>query len=175
MTKYDTDGIRLWVRQFGTGQRHAVRGMAVQADGTSYVAGHSVADSTETTGAAGAMTGGFVVTYARSGSMGWGRQFQPSDTSFVHSVATDSDGNCYVLGWAAGANGPASYVVSWDRTGMTRWVRRVPTKGVYRPNAIAVDDRGQCYLIGSMAGDAAGAETALDDMFIMALPIGPGA
>ncbi len=177
VTKYDTDGIRLWVRQFGTGQRHAARGMAVQADGTSYVAGHSVADSAEATGAARAMTGGFVITYARSGSMGWGRQFQPAATSFVHSVATDTDGNCYVLGWGAGAEGaegPASYVASWDRAGMTRWVRRVPTKGTYRPNAIAVDDRGQCYLIGSMAGDADGAATALDDMFIMALPITPG-
>jgi len=82
-----------------------------------------------------------------------------------------------VLGWGAGAEGaegPASYVASWDRAGMTRWVRRVPTKGTYRPNAIAVDDRGQCYLIGSMAGDADGAATALDDMFIMALPITPG-
>jgi hypothetical protein len=100
--KYDGSGHRLWSRQPGTSEGDAAFGVATDTDGNVYVVG-------ETEGALGGPFKGasdaWVIKFDGDGHQLWSRQPGTSGWDDALGVATDTDGNVYVVGETNGALG----------------------------------------------------------------------
>src|SRR5206468_1840643 len=99
--KYDSEGHELWTRQFGGGGGEAAAGVALNADGDTYVVGASGAALPGQTSAGG--FDAFIGKYDRDGHELWTRQFGSSADDFARGVAVDPSGNVVVVGSTEGA------------------------------------------------------------------------
>ncbi|MFO1112813.1 MAG: SBBP repeat-containing protein [Rhodospirillales bacterium] len=93
--KFDRSGRRLWSRQPGTSDADRATGVATDHDSNVYVVG-------ETYGPLGGPNKGYtdawVIKFDRSGRQLWSRQVGTRDYDDTRGVATDQDGNVYVVG-----------------------------------------------------------------------------
>ena len=105
VSKYDSEGNRLWTRQLGTTLGDG--SYAVSADGTGnvYISGG-------TTGSLGGPSAGredaFVSKYDSEGNLLWTRQFGSSFEDEPHGMSIDGRGNVYVSGMTFGSLGGPS-------------------------------------------------------------------
>ncbi|MBK8173920.1 MAG: SBBP repeat-containing protein [Rhodospirillales bacterium] len=86
-----------WIKQFGTYEVDGATGIATGPDGRVHVVG-------DTYGHFGAYKGGhdaFVITFDRDGRELWRHQLGTAEDDGVTGVATDADGNVYVVGWTS--------------------------------------------------------------------------
>jgi hypothetical protein len=100
--KFDGDGDRLWSRQPGTSGVDFAFDVATDTDGNVYVVGR-------TDGALGGpnkgSTDGWVIKFDGKCRRLWSRQPGTSDGDDANGVATDADGNVFVVGVTTGAFG----------------------------------------------------------------------
>lgn len=153
-------GQRLWGRQPGTSGFDAARSVATDRDGNVYVAG-------QTEGALGGpFKGGnsdaLVIKYDRDGHRRWARQPGTNLSDFANGIATDVDGNVYVVGGTEGALGGRNegdldaLVIKYNREGRQLWARQ-PGSGC-RDSALGVttDAEGSVYVVGVTCGALGG-------------------
>jgi Beta-propeller repeat len=99
--KFDGDGNLLWRRQFGTSEYDFAYRVATTDGKLSVVGG--------TRGALGGSNKGFldawVIEFDADGHRLWSRQPGTSGYEFAQGVATDMNGNVYVVGETTGALG----------------------------------------------------------------------
>ena len=102
IVKYDVSGNVLWAKGAGGSTDDYGYGIAVDANGNSYVTGYFTSvtiafDSVSfsSTGSAGDI---FVVKYDASGNVLWGKSEGGASTEFGNSIAVDAQGNSYVTG-----------------------------------------------------------------------------
>jgi hypothetical protein len=100
ISSYDSSGALRWTRQFGTSRSDTASGIATDANGNVYIAGH-------TEGALEGPNAGnydaFIRSYDSSGNHRWTRQFGTSSYDDAHGAATDANGNVYTTGETNGA------------------------------------------------------------------------
>ncbi len=105
LAKYDTDGNRLWLRQWGTWNAEHGYSLATDAEGNIYLSGYTTGDLY------GPKSGGrdvFLAKFDASGNPLWGRQFgcTPGLGTNEHDqgwgVALGADGNIYLTGQVEG-------------------------------------------------------------------------
>ena len=102
--RFDTEGNRAWVVQFGTERTDWAQGSALAPDGGLYVTGF-------TEGNFGGPNSGerdaFVVRLTPDGQIVWVRQFGGAATDWTQGVDVDGEGNVYVVGLTEGRVGDA--------------------------------------------------------------------
>ncbi|NNM34354.1 MAG: hypothetical protein HKO53_14855 [Gemmatimonadetes bacterium] len=124
-------------------------------------------------GAGGA--GGFLARYDPDGTVMWVRRLDGPGGDAVSGVASDAEGNAYVVGWGEGTfpldrgydaqppvggaaaptfdavGGPSGFVVSYAPDGSVRWARVLPA-----PNrvvtSVAVSPQGEVWVAGELEG-----------------------
>ncbi|MCK5606380.1 SBBP repeat-containing protein, partial [Candidatus Pacearchaeota archaeon] len=96
ITKYDASGNRLWIKQFGSTDWDDSSGIAVDANGNSYVTGNTSGDLAGT-GHAG-LYDVFMTKYDTSGNPLWIKQFGSANHDYGSGIAVDANGNSYVTG-----------------------------------------------------------------------------
>ena len=104
VARFDSEGNRDWVVQFGTERTDWGQGSALAPDGGLYVTGFTEGDL------GGPNSGGrdaFVARLAADGRISWVRQFGSSGTDWTQGVDSDSEGNVYVAGLTDGRVGDA--------------------------------------------------------------------
>ena len=104
VARFDGEGNREWVVQFGTERTDWGQGSALAPDGGLYVTGFTEGDL------GGPNSGGrdaFVARLAPDGTISWVRQFGSSGTDWTQGVAADGEGNVYVVGLTDGQVGDA--------------------------------------------------------------------
>jgi hypothetical protein len=158
--KYNSEGDRLWGTGFDGGGGPAedvAYGVAVDDSGYVYVTGVSSWDG---------RTGIGTLKYQSNGQLsstwpniGYGTGVRRYDIPGQYgyqaglAVAVDSEGNVYVTGASAPANGaPTDYLtLKYDASGNELWSRRYdgPAGQEDRPVAIAVDDSANVYVAGT--------------------------
>jgi len=177
--KYDRDGRILRRRQPGTTSSDNARGIATDAEGNVYVVGN-------TQGAlGGAYKGGdrwpygdaFVIKYDRDGRILWKRQPGTNEADHAFGVATDSDGNVFVVGTTYGAlagpykGGGESYgdafVIKFDADGRIVWKRQRGTPGSDVASGVATDADGNAYVVGGTEGEFGGLHQGNTDAFVL--------
>lgn len=146
VAKYDADGSRLWIREFGSEPGvfgdDIPTGIAVDPLGGVYVAGYT---SGSMDGAAN--QGGrdlFVIKLESDGNRLWSRQFGTEFHDFANSLAADPEGGVYVAGgrdhpdFRFGAHGDA-LLLRYSSDGTLLWSRQLD--GGYFDDAwdVAVD------------------------------------
>jgi hypothetical protein len=105
VSKFNSAGDELWVRQFGTGYCDYAWGVVVDTIGNIYVAGSTYGTLPEQTGAGipGYALDIYVRKYDGAGNEIWTRQFGSTENDDARGIAVDNAGNVYICGWTTGA------------------------------------------------------------------------
>ncbi len=175
ITKLDASGTRLWGRQFGTIWEDVGTGIAVDADGNSYVTGATYDDLAGTGNAGQADV--FVAKFDPSGEPLWVGQTGTMYGDHGMDIALGVDGSSYVTGYTNGdmegtgkAGGRDIFTARFDPFGSLAWVRQLGTGGDDYGMGIALDVDGSPYITGRTEGDLEGAgDTGWSDIFIARL------
>lgn len=167
LSKYDSDGTRLWTRQLGTSAYDTASSVAC-GNGGVYVAGYSEGSLS------GASAGGsdmVLVKYDPSGNRLWTRQYGSSATDFANSVAVDSSGNAYVTGMTYGSLGAPNaglrevFVAKYDASGTRLWTQQI-SSSIGDGYGVATDYAGNVFVTGVTAGNVLGDKVGDQDAFV---------
>ena len=155
----DGGGRRLWSRQPGTFADDSAADVATDKDGNVYVVG----------GTGGALVGpnqgrsdAWVIKFDGDGHRLWSRQPGTNADDFAFGVATDKDGNVYVVGGTDGALvGPRKgkgdpWVIKFDGDGDPLWSQQPGTVGNDRATGVATDTDGNVSVVGWTLGGVLG-------------------
>jgi hypothetical protein len=158
--KYDSFGVELWTRQFGTSEGDLARAISVDGDDNVLVAGYT----------GGLLPGqsppppqeftydAFVRKYDASGSELWTRQFSgpAGDSTTASAVTVDGDGNVLVVGSLAGAlpgqtwaGNADAFVRKYDAAGAEIWTRQFGTSEDDGAGAVGVSADGTIVVVGA--------------------------
>jgi hypothetical protein len=128
--KYDNQGNRLWVCQFGTSKSDEGMALTVNEAGETFVAGITYGGfDISALGDADA----FLAKLDQDGKLAWVRQFGTNTTDNGRGVALDVSGNIYVGGWTGGLMGERIYgqgdafITYFDKDGNRMWTKQFGT------------------------------------------------
>ncbi len=113
VAKYDADGNRVWINEFGTESDEGRGGISVDGLGNVYVSG-------STAGSLGGPNAGgrdaFLAKFDVNGNQGWIHQFgTTADDVYVDHISADGLGNVYIAGLTRGdLGGPNSGGSGYD-------------------------------------------------------------
>ena len=155
LRKYDNGGNELWTRQFGSTRIDIAYDVALDEDGTVYVAG-----STSGSLSSGSSSGGvdaFLRKYDSDGEEIWTRQFGSVEayTAIAYTVAIDMNRNVYVAGLTngslpgqVGTGDEDTFLRKYDQAGKELWTRQSAKPELDLANDLVVDREGNVYLTG---------------------------
>ncbi|MDZ7708292.1 MAG: SBBP repeat-containing protein [Trueperaceae bacterium] len=165
---YDQDGNHRWTRQFGTTESEFANGVATDANGHVYVAGHTLgALEGPNAGSADA----FIRAYDQNGNHRWTRQFGTTASDQARGVATDANGHAYLVGYTRGALEGSNagdydaFLRTYDQDGNVRWTRQFGTTEREIANDNATDANGHVYVAGETEGALEGPNAGSSDGF----------
>ncbi len=163
LVKYNTDGVRIWVRQFGTTDAEKVEAVATDGSGNIYVAGRIT----------GTYTGFndviFITKYAADGNALWTEQLSSINPSYwivdqVTSITTDSNGDVYVAGYtsdvfpdntALGTSFTDAFLAKYNTAGNRLWIKQFGTNRADQALSVTVGNSGtdeNIYVAGATLG-----------------------
>jgi hypothetical protein len=172
LTKYDTNGNKLWTRQLGTSDWDEGYGVATDSSGNVYVTGDTYG------GLDGNINDGnydiFLAKYDTNGNKLWTRQLGTTSYDRGSGVATDASGNIYVTGYTDGgldgnpnAGGWDIFLTKYDTNGNKIWTKQLGTASGDVGSGVATDSSGNIYVTGYTRGGLDGNPNAgLNDVFL---------
>jgi hypothetical protein len=195
IAKYDTNGNRLWIRQWGSGgdgaNRDSGRGVAVDAAGNAYMAGYIPFNYAGTT--PGGSGDGFVAKYDTNGNQVWFSRIRGLGPDEANAIAVAADGNTiYVTGRTNSdfdqpgfppadvapdicCYAPDAFVARLDGSGALQWVHNLSSLTQAGPShyldigtSIATDANGSAlFITGYTQGVMPGdASRGAQDIFV---------
>jgi len=154
--KFDSTGLLLWQKTWGTSSEDQTGGVALDSTGNVYVAGYA---------SSGAGGQDFVLLkFDSSGGLLWQKTWGGPSEDRSWSVAVDSSGSIYATGGTAsfGAGGRDVVLLKFDSSGTLLWHRMWGGTGADDGLGTAVDSSGNIYVTGSTSSfGAGGADTVL--------------
>ncbi len=108
------------------------------------------------------------------GNVEWARSIGSQSYDFAEDVATDSDGNVFVVGGFSHeldfggiqlrpiVNGPDIFIAKYTAAGELLWVDQIGGDGSAQEGSIAVDGQNNFYVAGSFSGRIAADDDTLD-------------
>lgn len=173
LAKYDASGNQLWIKQFGTDVLDTGSGVALDANGNSYVTGTTSGDIAGT----GSLGGSDILLakYDASGNQLWITQTGSADYDSGNGIVVDANGKIYVTGDTfgdiAGTGNAGSLDVllaKYDASGNRLWIKQVGTSSYEEGHDISVDTNGNSYVTGRTFGEFDSAGYVGDyDVFIL--------
>lgn len=165
LRSYDSTGTERWTHQFGTSAEDATTGMAVDSQGTSYVAGYTYGTLSGTTNTGARDT--FLRIYDSTGAEIWTRQFGSPDDDWAMGITVDPTGNSYIISSTAGAlpgqtnSGDTDlFLRKYDSTGTEEWTRQFGTPSNDFAFGVTADSQSKIYVIGDTVGTFPGQTSA---------------
>jgi hypothetical protein len=156
LAKYDIDGNRLWIRQFGSSVNDSgFERVSTDGQGNVYLTGGTQGDLF-TTNLGG--TDAYLTKYDAGGGFVWSRQFGTPAQDHGRDVVADDFGNVYVAGNTEGdLAGPGSgstnaFLRKYDAAGNVVWTRQFGTPEGTGVRRVAVDAAGNIVMGGGTAG-----------------------
>jgi hypothetical protein len=147
LVKYDSDGVKQWTRQLGTGVADIGRGAAMAAGGGVYVAGHTYGGLIGTNAGEADL---ILLKYAADGAQLLANQYGTIASDFAYAIATDSSG-VYLAG-VRGELGDESLLAKYDLNGLPQWTQLLGTTGTDYAYGVATDGSGSIYVGGYTTG-----------------------
>jgi catechol 2,3-dioxygenase-like lactoylglutathione lyase family enzyme len=163
LARYDSRGIRRWIRQLGSYLHDGSNAAAADGSGGVYVGGYTDGDL------GGPHVGGedaWLAHFDLAGNQLWVRHLGTSADDAVTAAALDGSGGVYVTGWTMGSlGGPSAgffdaWLARYDSAGNQLWVRQLGTSLADLSFAAAADGSGGVFIggrtLGSLGGPSAG-------------------
>lgn len=151
---------RHWTRVFGSFRDDWAKGVATDTSGNIYVAGITQGDLDGNTNPSG-LNDFFVVKFDSAGVKQWTRQLGSTGSEEANSVATDANGNVYVVGSTNGGldgytvvGADDLFIVKYNSAGVKQWSRELGS-GQYEytsARGVATDTYGNVYVVGTTNG-----------------------
>ena len=161
IAKLDSSGDWKWATKAGGTSTDHGFGIAVDASGNSYVAGYFKGTATfgDTTLTSNGDYDIFVAKLDSSGNWLWAQKAGGTGTDYGQRIATDSEGNSYVIGYFPGiatfgnteltsSGGFDIFVAKLDSSGNWLWAKNAGGTAYDRGNGIAIDANGNSYVTG---------------------------
>jgi hypothetical protein len=162
VAKYDDNGVRLWVRQFGSANDDFAFGVAVDASGNVYAAGATYGSVDNTTPSAGGADM-MLLRYDTDGNLQWARQRGTPAADVGMGVAVDASGDGWVCGTTGGAfdgnaarGGDDMFLIGFDSSGNRVRSLQFGSQGSDAAAGVAIDESGDIYVTGSSYGSYGG-------------------
>jgi catechol 2,3-dioxygenase-like lactoylglutathione lyase family enzyme len=167
LSRYDSAGNRLWLRQPGTSASDYVSAAAPDGAGGVYVVGGTEGSIIiPYTGKQDA----WLARYDGAGNRLWLRQLGTSPWHYASAAAPDGSGGVYVGGGTRDSLGGANagsfdaWLARYDSAGNPLWLRQLGTSAWDYASAAAPDGAGAVYMagwtLGSLGGPNAGSYDA---------------
>ncbi|MCH7791886.1 MAG: hypothetical protein IID31_06365 [Planctomycetes bacterium] len=169
LARYDENGNRLWIRQFGTYRGEQAAALAPDGAGGVVVAGFTQANLG---GPNAGYEDAFMARYDSADDFLWIRQFGSSSADWAAALAPDGTGGVMVAGSTDGSlSGPSAgmtdaFVARYDSAGNQLWIRQFGTSADDRAYALAPDGTGGVMVAGSTLGSLGGPSAGFGDAFL---------
>lgn len=174
ISKLDSNGNWIWVKQAGATGWDEGFGIATDASGNCYVTGTFQASCTfgDTTLTSGGSDNTFVVKLDTNGNWLWVSQVYGASSNIGYSIAVELDETCYVTGSfknsaTFGSNSISSfgendiYVSKLNSNGNWLWAKQGGGTDDDLGNSIALDSNGYCYVTGHISSAATFGDVSL--------------
>jgi len=192
VAKLDSNGNWLWAKKAGGTDYDVGFGIAVDANGNSYVTGNFRGSATfgTTTLTSSGYADIFVAKLDSSGNWLWAKQAGGTDYDDGYGIVVDINGNSYVTGIFYSSNcsfgsttltssgGSDIFVAKLDINGNWLWAKQAGGTSGDSGNGIAVDANGNSYITGGFKESATFGTTTLTssgyydyDIFVTKLDI----
>jgi hypothetical protein len=102
LTKYDSQGNLVWIKQFGSSEDDEARNLYIDKNDNIFITGFTRGNLS---GVNAGSFDAFVTKFDTNGNQGWITQFGTPDQEEAASVAADDFGNLYVAGGTQGSLG----------------------------------------------------------------------
>ena len=174
LTKYDTDGAKLWTRQLGSSSNDVGNGVSVDGNGNAYVTGWTEGGLDGNTNAGSPYADMFLSKYDTDGAKLWTKQLGTNATDCGWGVSVDGSGNAYVTGVTHGgldsntnAGNVDMFLTKYDPDGAKLWTKQLGTTSSDYGWGVSVDGSGNAYVTGSTWGGLDGNTNAgMQDIFL---------
>ena len=160
LTKFDTDGVKQWTRQLGSGSDDHGQGVSVDSSNV-YIIGYTNG-SLDGNISAGSKDM-FLTKYDTDGIKRWTRQLGTSYWDEGTGVSVDSNGNVYTTGWTLGdldgnknAGNHDMFLTKYNTDGIKQWTRQLGSTSRDEGCGISVDSIGNAYVAGFTYGNLDG-------------------
>lgn len=154
-----------WIRQTGNANHQYGYQAAGSPSGDALIVGDTGGVLPGQTSAGG--TDAYLLSYAASGSLNWGRQFGTGDEDSSLVVLSDPSGDIYVAADTMGtfpgqvsAGTMDTVLRRYDSSGNVVWTRQFGTSGWDFPRGGAIDSEGNVYVSGTTEGTFPGQTSA---------------
>lgn len=158
------------IQQLGSSGFDITPTTATDSDGNVYIAGG-------TTGTLGEANNedsrdALIAKYDSLGNLLWTKQFGTSSTDSIYGIATDNQGNFYVVGFTEGdlatpkqAEVSDTWLAKYDSDGNQLWIEQFGEASISQGFSIDVDNDSNVYISGITVKPAP--EVATDDLWVM--------
>ncbi|MEZ2227325.1 MAG: SBBP repeat-containing protein [Microcoleus sp.] len=167
--KYDSNGERLWVQQFGSREDDYPSELVVDSAGNLYLTGITKGDL-------GSPNAGnldiWAAKYDSNGDRLWLQQFGSRENDSPSDLVVDNAGNLYLTGKTNDAlAGPYTgstdiWATKYDSNGDRLWFRQFGTEESGETFNLELDRAGNVYLIGDTKGSLGGPNAGSQDIWL---------
>lgn len=156
IAKYDSDGLLLYSKNFGTTLEESVTGVALDSSGNIYVTGSTNGDFSST--AIGGLDA-FLVKFSNDGTQVLSKNFGTASDDHAAALLITGTDNIWITGDTEGDLGNGNtghtdgFVAKFDTSGALLYSTNFGTTGFENPTAIAEDSTGALIVAGRTDGD----------------------
>lgn len=172
LAKFNANGQRQWLRQWGTFSADTCYAVATDAAGNVYVAGYTIGPMY------GSANGGRDIILAKfdaAGNLLWGRQPGTAERDQAWAVATDAAGNVFLAGETSAsllgqphAGDVDMFALKYSSNGTLLWSHQLGSAAMDYAQGLAVDAHGGVYVTGRTYGNFDGhPNQGLADIFFV--------
>ena len=169
VVKYDTDGNKVWAKQFGSIHREWGNSVALDSSGNVYVTGTTMGSLFDVIAGE---SDAYVVKYDTDGNKVWAKQFGSDLHDGSNDITIDSSGNVYVTGTTSGSisdiniGSDDAYVVKYDTDGNKVWAKQFGDDLLVEGIGITADSSGNVHVTGYAKGDLFGTNMGMVDAYV---------
>jgi hypothetical protein len=174
VTKYNSNGVKLWTKQLGGGPNTSALALALDSSAHLYVTGWT--DGGLDGNALIGLQDFFVTKFDTNGTKLWTRQLGVASASTSASgIATDTAANVYITGWTTGnldtntLIGSRDYFITkYDTNGTKQWTKQLGVAAaITTASGITTDAAANIYITGSTYGSLDSVPlTGVQDLFL---------
>ena len=171
LTKWDTDGTKVWTQQWGTAEYDYINSVVVDNNNNIFVTGDTSGNLDGNTALNGS-SDIFLTKWDTDGNKEWTQMRGTDEDEYVYSSAVDSNGNIFVTGHTEGAfegftnlGSDDIFLIKWGQN--KDWTVQWGTSEHDQGSSVAVDKDGNIFTTGDTGGALDGTNAGGSDIFLI--------